>query len=524
MPKISIHSRFFLLFIINLINSITLILTEEDPKIIIIDFKTKNNLEDEIEDEEIEDYPYVEPDEDGEDRKTDPLPSIPIGNTYNESIFLNSYFYSGIYTELSHTSNTIIHSLLSFDNSKLSLNKCPSEKVTSLKSIKISKNYFPKESSSFKNNTKVSDEFSFISDMGYKNRINKSLDFLYEDDNNDFFCANLGLNIVSKNEETNFVVQLKKKSAFNKYIWSIDYLTNSNGILVFGEEPHVYNKNSYFKSQYRKIYSSFINNDNNKNSWGIKFSEIYINNQNKKINLNNDKVEILIDQGLIIGTESYRKKLEELYFNKLIKDEICVRKIAKLNFGNEEEYYVYYCYQLKFKGPNTEYSTNPKYSFFSFPDLAFYLQDYNKKFILDKHDLFVLKKNKYMYFLVVFKVKESNVWKLGEPFLFKNKILVFDQENKMIGFYNSNLPKINNNEYIDETDEYGNPVKHSVFFYAMLIGGIIILGGVLLVLAYFFGKKFNEQRKKRANELNDDDYDYSANTKGNVDDGNKLIN
>ena len=31
---------------------------------------------------------------------------------------------------------------------------------------------------------------------------------------------------------------------------------------------------------------------------------------------------------------------------------------------------------------------------------------------------------------------------------------------------------------------------------------------VLVIIAFFIGKKINEQRKKRANELTDDNYEY----------------
>ena len=39
-------------------------------------------------------------------------------------------------------------------------------------------------------------------------------------------------------------------------------------------------------------------------------------------------------------------------------------------------------------------------------------------------------------------------------------------------------------------------------------------------MAYFIGKKINEQRKKRANEL-EDDYDYYTNKNKNVNDINE---
>ena len=43
----------------------------------------------------------------------------------------------------------------------------------------------------------------------------------------------------------------------------------------------------------------------------------------------------------------------------------------------------------------------------------------------------------------------------------------------------------------------------------------ILFGLLLVLLAYFIGKKINEQRKKRANELIDE-YDYYSNPKKDI--------
>ena len=47
----------------------------------------------------------------------------------------------------------------------------------------------------------------------------------------------------------------------------------------------------------------------------------------------------------------------------------------------------------------------------------------------------------------------------------------------------------------------------------------------LFFVAYYIGKKINEQRKKRANELNDDNYEYilENNKLNNKDVNNRLI-
>ena len=74
------------------------------------------------------------------------------------------------------------------------------------------------------------------------------------------------------------------------------------------------------------------------------------------------------------------------------------------------------------------------------------------------------------------------------------------------------MPRIKNDDYLKEKKEKNETVNNSghkkTIIYIVLISLllIIILGG----LAYFLGKKLNENRKKRANELKDEDFEYST--------------
>ena len=148
----------------------------------------------------------------------------------------------------------------------------------------------------------------------------------------------------------------------------------------------------------------------------------------------------------------------------------------------------------------------------SFPNLDFYVKEHNYTFSLNKANLFHDIFNR-VYFLVVFKVSktENNILKLGEPF-FSNFQLTFNQEQKTVGFYNLQLEKIPNEEYIKNHQQKSqNTGKSNTLLYVILI---IIGIAILIVLAYFLGKKLNENRKRRANELKDDDFDYSADKQG----------
>ena len=118
------------------------------------------------------------------------------------------------------------------------------------------------------------------------------------------------------------------------------------------------------------------------------------------------------------------------------------------------------------------------------------------------------------YFLVAFKKSENNnIWKLGEPFLSHYQI-TFDQDKKLIGFYNPSMPKISNEDYIKEREKEQNENNQKSDKNKIIIIVVVcVIGAIgLSIGAYFLGKKLNEIRKRRANELKDD-FDYTTTEK-----------
>ena len=145
----------------------------------------------------------------------------------------------------------------------------------------------------------------------------------------------------------------------------------------------------------------------------------------------------------------------------------------------------------------------------TFPSLEFYIKESNMTFTLNKENLFY-KIYKRVYFLIVFKKNGNshNIWKLGEPF-FSHFQFTFDQERKIVGFYNQYLPMIKNDDYMKRIEKNNNDSGNKkTIIYIIVISIVLIL--ILGALAYFLGKKLNENRKKRANELNDEDFEYST--------------
>ena len=131
-----------------------------------------------------------------------------------------------------------------------------------------------------------------------------------------------------------------------------------------------------------------------------------------------------------------------------------------------------------------------------FPELKFYIKNTNTSFIFNYDDLFKKIGNKY-YFMVIFEKYKNSYWQIGYPF-FKKYDIVFDDDSKTIGYYNSNI-EINDNKGGNQT----------VKIVLIVLLTIIVFCG-LLAIGYYIGKEKYIQRKKRANELNDD-YDYKIN-------------
>ena len=107
-----------------------------------------------------------------------------------------------------------------------------------------------------------------------------------------------------------------------------------------------------------------------------------------------------------------------------------------------------------------------------------------------------------------------NTWKIGKPFLRKYQ-LTFDIDSKSVIFYDQSIKpsKQNNNNNSD---------NKILIIVLTSVGGLIIICG-LIFGAYYLGKKINSSRKKRANELSDDDYEYFSKN-DNKNEGKGLFN
>ena len=368
------------------------------------------------------------------------------------------------------------------------------------------------------------EKFSVFSNIKLDENITLyNLDFLfgtnrYSKDIHDInkICGYIGLQLEYNNldyKEYNFIKILKKERIIPTYTWSILYFNNklnyfltdtirnkNQGLFIFGLEEKDY-KEIFLTEDIRttKAKPRFGILD-----WGLFFNDVYFlnkTNSEKSSYQNNIKISFDLESEFIIGTKYFFDSIEKTLFKSYIEKKICF-----INENAEEDgKYLIIC--------NKEFSKYIE----TFPDIYFYNKEFNYTFILTNKELFNFYGN-YIYFLIIHKVYYVNYWSLGTIFLKKYPFL-FDCDKKTISYiniYNStNIAKLkeSNIENNIENNKKWFETLLSIFKYISIFVGIII--GILI------GKKiWDKNRKKRANELNDD-YQYESSENDNK--NNKLI-
>ena len=299
----------------------------------------------------------------------------------------------------------------------------------------------------------------------------------------------------------NLIRQLKIHNITDNYKWFINYNINKNEIktnfnfdnniqMIIGADPHIVYPNNYDENNLR-----LVNAKSNKGYifWGLKFDKIYTYQNdgmnfelNNDININTTNIEDFLtgeikhDLFFLYSPKEYFEFINKNFFNKLIFEKAC--------FINGEKYKVIFC---KNNPENKKYIKN------NFKTIYFKHHEYNYIFELGYEDLF-LEYNNIILFLVIYR-KNYNNWGLGIPFL-RKYLLTYDYDFKVIGFYNDknkNIIKVKINKFF--------------FFKAIIIILLLLICGIF---GFFLSKKiFGLNRRKRINEMEDDNYRYQEKDK-----------
>ena len=314
-----------------------------------------------------------------------------------------------------------------------------------------------------------------------------------------------------------FLTQLKKAGKINNYKWFIYYGKNNekeNDYLVIGCSPHEFT----IPETGEKIFQDLnldedFHNINDQifidtRKMEIIFDDIYttsnISNLEKDKSLNDFYYKfgfLNTNIGCIIGTFEYRRYLENIFFKDYLYNNKCHNETFKQRDNSVlQTFYYFYCDDSLYKEIKN-----------SFKPLVFKKVDLSENFILNFHDLF-LKINGYLAFLVIFRndFYSNTKWILGSPFLRKYQF-VYDFGNKQIGYYYDKNRKEIYDEEENEINNSNNEKNNKFWIYFGYISLIVFLAVLLVVLGFLLGKKVYNIRKKRANELDDDNYDYKKN-------------
>ena len=330
-----------------------------------------------------------------------------------------------------------------------------------------------------------------------------------------------------------FIQSLLDVNAIKDQSWTIKFTNKNGGVFILGDEPHKYEDISLDKRYQRKNYfiTESLSSVEYHNPISIKVQDVYlINKKNEEITINEDKGCYLnYNNGFITATKEYWDYIKKNFFAEFFNSNVCKEELIKFNVEQEDSvksYYVISCDKSKL-------TEEDKIKLDEFPAIIFYIFDYNYKFELTKDDVFT-EVNNILYFMIIYKRDIFNnpelvYWDLGLPFLQKYQF-VHNYEKKTIGFY---LPEkeeeiveplpsekdikeqsdinINPNENKNENDKDRNKdekdkEKNNLVIY-IIVG--IIVGILLLILAFCLGKNLYQQRKRKANEL-EENFDYTS--------------
>ena len=297
----------------------------------------------------------------------------------------------------------------------------------------------------------------------------------------------------SEHDDSSFINNLKKNNMISEYIFTIKYNSNKlnedSGKLYIGAHPYQFNGKQYNKNDYISFRAE---NGFSGIDWIYNFNNIKIGN-----NIIDEEIEAYFyyEIGFIIGTEKFFNYLAELdswkqYFYNNAK---CHKHQFLIN---DFEYNNYFD---RFKYPFTGYYCDKDANIenLKLENISFIKRQMNYSFNFNYKELWMELEN-YIYFMIIRVDNYEDTWIFGKPF-FKKYQLVFEYNNKQIGLY----------KQISESSNESKKIK-SNYIYIIIILGLLI---IIFVLTYFLIKcYFKLPRRQKANELLDDNYDYTDNS------------
>ena len=303
--------------------------------------------------------------------------------------------------------------------------------------------------------------------------------------------------IIKKDSWTLLFEENKDNYHYNKKYFIVDDFNKIKGKLILGDNLHNYYSDKFMSNM---SYSINMFNRNGLLNWDIQFESIYINDFRLLIDTFS---EVRPDSALNFGTLTFKLSIDIRFFDKFFKNSICQSKNMTL-FPN----IMYYVCDDSIKGEN-----NTTFNVENFPNITFKHKNLGENFILTYKDVFIqdINKKNLFYFLFVFDRNriynfENDRFILGIKFCEKYQF-EFDNDNKLITHY-VKIGKVNDGVDGQKTIVNQDKKDNKIYLYIILI---VFFGIFLFILGMLFQKKIIKfPRKNRANELDDDDYEYKS--------------
>lgn len=412
--------------------------------------------------------------------------------------------------------------------------------------------YFnPNKSSTYKSLSKGEESYSYedvkagfnSKDILKIDNIEEEINFIFETKTSkDNDLGNIGLLIPFRfqTDILPFFKSLKVAGIINSHTFTFKYFNNISladtlynygrlnkpiGQFIIGDDPHNYenDKNLYSESDYMKVGALYQMNGL---FWDIELDLVYsyFNNDNSRTMISNKTfAEINPNNGYIYTTSFYFNLIKKNFFNKY-KD-ICKEK------NLVDNYYTY-----------IECNKDNNFHIESFPTIYFENKPFETIFNLTYEDLFVFDEVNNKYIFLILYSRLSNNWIFGSIFLKKYQF-TFNEDSKTIGYYksmnnykreepkeennnnnkkgdgnennNSNGNKQNRTDDKKNINENDNNKERSQMTLYIIIGILFFIFCILfLIFGMYLQKKcVNNKRKKRFNELEDENFDFDGNDK-----------
>ena len=342
----------------------------------------------------------------------------------------------------------------------------------------------------------ASEKMVFYNDINLKEKSIFNIKFVHSsNDSHNCFLAGLILtnNLIDK--EFSLFHQLKQLTNSKNYDWALYFTSPNEGKFIFGDIinndkinfNNENNKNNFIKIQVNTLFSLRI-------YWKIKIDKIIIGNDYiKEIN---NYFEIDIHIRYISVPKNYFDDIKKLYFLDKGKDNlICFEEITDWFFHS------IYCDKNEFIKLTEGYDNLPELNLNFISNGEIHNISFSSKDLL-------LEVGNYIYFFIGYnsRMTMDDKFVLGS-LLLEKYITVFNNEEKTLNI----LKKKEENIEVENVDNNFNTKI------ALIVILVFILSAVIFIfVGKLYGKKIFSSRKKKANELIDDDYDYTPNIKNNV--------